>query len=95
MEWTVFEVNDSDLWGKIIRNTTDFLKKYDRREVRNGALINPVDPSLPPFFVQCDASLNPPGATKVKVRYGLCIVETAEQIIFESSLWDGGAEVTP
>jgi len=89
MRWAIFEVNDSKLWGRIRRNTTAYFKKFDRREVRNGALWNKNNPDEDPYYVICDASTNIED-TRVVCRYGLCIVDTAEVIEFESSLWDGG-----
>ena len=94
MDWVVFQVNDKTLWGKVKRTVTAFLRNYDRRSVRNGSLFNGTNPTEAPYFVLCDESLNPPGSSKLTCRYGLYIVETAEIVVFESGLWDGGYEIS-
>ena len=95
LRWAPFKVNDEKLWKQIIRNIDAFLKNYDRRFVRNGALWNPTNPTEKPYYIKCDADLNPPGSHIVKFRWGLCIVDTAEVLEGESCLWDGGESQTP
>lgn len=89
MDWTVFEVRAPSLWGGIIRNCDAFFRKYDRRTVRNGALLNPDDSTAQGWYVICDESINPPGESYTKCKWGVCIVETNEWTEFETSLWDG------
>ena len=94
MDWTVFQVRAPDLWGRIIRNCDAFFRKYDRRTVRNGALLNPDDSTAQGWYIICDESINPSGESYTKCKWGVCIVETNEWTEFETSLWDGKVSLT-
>ena len=100
-QWAVFDLsacghaqagpNDEQLWAKIIRSGTGFL----RRQWFEGALFGKDEEEA--FFIKCDEETNPPEvrqAGQVVTEIGLNIVETAEFVIFRVGQWDGGRSIT-
>ena len=89
-QWVVFEPNDRDLWSKIRRDITAFLK----RVWMDGALFGSTPDEA--FYVKCDDELNPVeirDAGQVITEIGICPVKPAEFVIFRVSQWAGpGAE---
>lgn len=85
-QWTVFEPNDAELWAKIRRNISAFLKN----EWRNGALFGTTPEEA--FYVKCDAETNPPEVRdlgQVITEIGVAVVKPAEFVIFRLSQWSG------
>ncbi|MEE8470676.1 MAG: phage tail sheath subtilisin-like domain-containing protein [Dehalococcoidia bacterium] len=89
-QWVVFEPNDQDLWAKIRRDVTAFLKRI----WMEGALFGATPAEA--FYVKCDEELNPVeirDAGQVIIEIGICPVKPAEFVIFRISQWAGpGAE---
>ncbi len=78
-QWVVFEPNDRELWGKIRRNVSDFL----RIVWRSGALFGSSPEEA--FYVKCDDETNPPEVRElgqVITEIGVAIVRPAEFVIF-------------
>jgi phage tail sheath protein FI len=85
-QWVVFEPNDPDLWARVRRDVTAFLKLV----WRSGALFG--DTPEQAFYVKCDAETNPPEVRDVGqliIEVGLCPVKPAEFVIFRVSQWAG------
>ncbi|MBM3133562.1 MAG: phage tail sheath family protein, partial [Chloroflexi bacterium] len=85
-QWVVFEPNDRDLWSKIRRDITAFLK----RVWMDGALFGATPDEA--FYVKCDTELNPVeirDAGQVITEIGICPVKPAEFVIFRISQWAG------
>ncbi|BEP13948.1 phage tail sheath subtilisin-like domain-containing protein [Acidothermaceae bacterium B102] len=88
-QWVVFEPNDRDLWERVKRTITAFLRGL----WRTGALVGATPEQA--FYVKCDASNNPPESVdegKLIVEVGICPVKPAEFVIFRISQWQGGTE---
>ncbi len=89
-QWVVFEPNDQNLWAKIRRDVTAFLKRI----WMEGALFGATPAEA--FYVKCDEELNPVevrDAGQVIIEIGICPVKPAEFVIFRISQWAGpGAE---
>jgi hypothetical protein len=89
-QWTVFEPNDPNLWARVRRDVTAFLRSV----WREGALFG-LSPSEA-FYVKCDAELNPADVRdqgRLIIEIGMCPVKPAEFVIFRISQWAGpGAE---
>jgi phage tail sheath protein FI len=86
-QWVVFEPNDQDLWARVRRDITAFL----RRVWRSGALFGTTAEEA--FYVKCDAELNPPevrDAGQLIIEIGLAPVKPAEFVVFRISQWAGG-----
>jgi phage tail sheath protein FI len=86
-QWAVFEPNDFDLWQRVKRNITSFLRGLWTQ----GALVGATAEQA--FYVMCDASNNPPSSVdegKLIVEIGLAPVKPAEFVIFRISQWQGG-----
>lgn len=84
-QWVVFQPNDQQLWGKITREISDFL----RRVWRSGALFGATESEA--FFVKCDASNNPPevrAAGQCIIDIGVAPVKPAEFVIFRITQWE-------
>jgi hypothetical protein len=78
-QWAVFEPNNPDLWAKITRNVSAFL-----RDVwASGALFG--DKPEQAYYVKCDGETNPPSARDlgmVTTEVGVAITRPAEFVIF-------------
>ncbi|MCL4298043.1 MAG: phage tail sheath subtilisin-like domain-containing protein [Anaerolineae bacterium] len=78
-QWVVFEPNDPDLWARVTRDLTAFLKMV----WRSGALFGLTQEQA--FYVKCDEELNPPESRdlgRLIVEIGLAPVKPAEFVIF-------------
>lgn len=85
-QWVVFEPNDSNLWARVERDITAFLRVV----WRSGALFGTTADQA--FYVKCDAETNPPELRdlgQMAVEIGLCPVKPAEFVIFRISQWAG------
>jgi phage tail sheath protein FI len=90
-QWVVFEPNDSDLWARVRRTLTAFLRNLWMQ----GALVGGTPEQA--FFVLCDESNNPQSSIdegKLIVDVGLAPVKPAEFVIFRLSQWQGGADTS-
>ena len=86
-QWAVFEPNDFDLWQRVKRNITSFLRGLWSQ----GALVGATPEQA--FYVLCDASNNPAASVdegKLIVEIGIAPVKPAEFVIFRISQWQGG-----
>ena len=86
-QWAVFEPNDYDLWQRVKRTITSFLRGLWMQ----GALVGATPEQA--FYVLCDASNNPPSSVdegKLIVEIGIAPVKPAEFVIFRISQWQGG-----
>jgi uncharacterized protein len=86
LQWVVFEPNDSDLWAKVSRDITAFLRVI----WRSGALFG-TSPEQS-FYVKCDEELNPPEVRdlgQLIIEVGLAPVKPAEFVIFRITQWAG------
>jgi phage tail sheath protein FI len=86
-QWSVFEPNDQQLWGRLATNIGSFLIRVHRSGALFGA--SPADA----FFVKCDAETNPPElieAGQVVCEIGIAPSKPAEFVIFRLSQFTGG-----
>jgi phage tail sheath protein FI len=86
-QWAVFEPNDFDLWQRVKRNITSFLRGLWQQ----GALVGATPEQA--FYVLCDESNNPASSVdegKLIVEVGIAPVKPAEFVIFRISQWQGG-----
>ncbi len=86
-QWAVFEPNDYDLWQRVKRNITSFLRGLWMQ----GALVGATPEQA--FYVLCDESNNPASSVdegKLIVEIGIAPVKPAEFVIFRISQWQGG-----
>jgi len=86
-QWAVFEPNDFDLWQRVKRNITSFLRGLWTQ----GALVGATPEQA--FYVLCDESNNPASSVdegKLIVEIGIAPVKPAEFVIFRISQWQGG-----
>ena len=86
-QWAVFEPNDLDLWQRVKRNISAFL----RGMWMQGALVGTTAEQA--FYVLCDESNNPQSSVdegKLIVEVGIAPVKPAEFVIFRISQWQGG-----
>ena len=86
-QWAVFEPNDYDLWQRVKRTITSFLRGLWMQ----GALVGATPEQA--FYVHCDASNNPPSSVdegRLIVEIGIAPVKPAEFVIFRISQWQGG-----
>jgi hypothetical protein len=86
LQWVVFEPNDQDLWARVRRDVTSFL----RMVWRSGALFGSNEEDA--FYVKCDGELNNSDvreAGQLIIEVGLCPVKPAEFVIFRISQWAG------
>ena len=86
-QWAVFEPNDFDLWQRVKRNITSFLRGLWSQ----GALVGATPEQA--FYVLCDESNNPASSVdegKLIVEVGIAPVKPAEFVIFRISQWQGG-----
>ena len=80
MQWAVFEPNTSDLWAKIVRNTSAFLGNV----WSSGALFGATADQA--FYVKCDAETNPESLRnlgQVTTEIGVSITKPAEFVVFK------------
>jgi phage tail sheath protein FI len=87
-QWAVFEPNGPDLWQRVKRNVSAFLRGLWMQ----GALVGATPAQA--FYVLCDETNNPPSSVdegKLVVEIGLAAVKPAEFVIFRIGQWDGGA----
>ena len=85
-QWVVFEPNDQDLWARVRRDVSAFL----RLVWRSGALFGATPEQA--FYVKCDEELNPPevrDAGQLIIEVGMAPVKPAEFVIFRISQWAG------
>lgn len=85
-QWVVFEPNNPDLWARVTRDITAFL----RTVWLSGALFGLTQDEA--FYVRCDAELNPPETRdlgQLIVEIGLAPVKPAEFVIFRISQTGG------
>ncbi|HEV7965808.1 MAG TPA: phage tail sheath C-terminal domain-containing protein, partial [Actinoplanes sp.] len=90
-QWAVFEPNDFDLWQRVKRNITSFLRGLWSQ----GALVGATPEQA--FYVLCDESNNPASSVdegKLIVEIGIAPVKPAEFVIFRISQWQGGGAAT-
>ncbi|MET0423508.1 MAG: phage tail sheath C-terminal domain-containing protein [Actinoplanes sp.] len=86
-QWAVFEPNDFDLWQRVKRNITSFLRGLWIQ----GALVGATAEQA--FYVLCDESNNPSSSVdegRLIVEIGIAPVKPAEFVIFRISQWQGG-----
>jgi len=87
-QWVVFEPNDPDLWARVRRDVTAFL----RTVWSSGALFGASPAEA--FYVKCDEELNPPEVRdlgQLIIEIGVAPVKPAEFVIFRISQWAGPA----
>jgi phage tail sheath protein FI len=85
-QWVVFEPNDQDLWARVRRDVSAFL----RMVWRSGALFGATPEEA--FYVKCDEELNPlevRDAGQLIIEVGIAPVKPAEFVIFRISQWAG------
>ena len=85
-QWVVFEPNDQDLWARVRRDVSAFL----RMVWRSGALFGSTPEEA--FYVKCDEELNPLEVRdlgQLIIEVGLAPVKPAEFVIFRISQWAG------
>jgi hypothetical protein len=90
-QWAVFEPNDFDLWQRVKRNITSFLRGLWTQ----GALVGATPEQA--FYVLCDESNNPASSVdegRLIVEVGIAPVKPAEFVIFRISQWQGGGAAT-
>jgi phage tail sheath protein FI len=88
-QWVVFEPNDPDLWARVRRTVSSFLRGLWMQ----GALVGGTPEQA--FFVQCDETNNPKSSVddgKLVVDVGIAPVKPAEFVIFRISQWQGGTD---
>jgi phage tail sheath protein FI len=84
-QWVVFEPNSPNLWAKVTRNLSAFL----RTVWEQGALFGNTPEQA--FYVKCDEETNPPeqrGQGKLHAEIGVNIVPAAEFVIFHLGQWE-------
>jgi uncharacterized protein len=87
-QWVVFEPNDLNLWARVKRDVTAYLKIVWNSGALFGATPNEA------FYVKCDAELNPPEVRdlgQLIIEIGIAPVKPAEFVIFRISQWSGPA----
>jgi hypothetical protein len=85
-QWVVFEPNDPDLWARVRRDVTAYLKTV----WSSGALFGATPQEA--FYVKCDAEINPPEMRdlgQLNIEIGIAPVKPAEFVIFRISQWAG------
>lgn len=86
LQWVVFEPNNHNLWAKVRRDITSFLRVI----WRSGALFGTAPEAA--FYVKCDEELNPPEIRdlgQLIIEVGLAPVKPAEFVILRLSQWAG------
>ena len=90
-QWAVFEPNDRDLWQRVKRNISSFLRGLWMQGALTGATPDQA------YYVVCDESNNPASSVdegKLIVEVGIAPVKPAEFVIFRISQWQGGGAAT-
>ncbi len=85
-QWVVFEPNDLNLWARVRRDVTAYLKTVWSSGALFGATPNQA------FYVKCDEELNPPEVRdlgQLIIEVGIAPVKPAEFVIFRISQWSG------
>jgi phage tail sheath protein FI len=88
-QWVVFEPNDTDLWARVRRTVSAFLRGLWMQ----GALVGATPEQA--YFILCDETNNPASSVddgRLIVDVGLAPVKPAEFVIFRISQWQGGAD---
>jgi phage tail sheath protein FI len=86
LQWVVFEPNDSNLWARVRRDITAFLRVV----WRGGALFGATPEQA--FYVKCDEELNPHEIRdlgQLIIEVGMAPVKPAEFVILRLSQWVG------
>lgn len=86
LQWVVFEPNDTNLWARVSRDITAFLRVI----WRGGALFG-IAPEQA-FYVKVDEELNPPEIRdlgQLIIEVGMAPVKPAEFVILRLSQWAG------
>ena len=86
LQWVVFEPNDPDLWARVRRDVSTFLRMI----WRTGALFGTTEEAA--FYVKCDEELNSFEIRELGqliIEVGVCPVKPAEFVIFRISQWAG------
>lgn len=86
LQWVVFEPNDSNLWARVRRDITAFLRVI----WRSGALFGSSPDAA--FYVKCDEELNPHEIRdlgQLIIEVGMAPVKPAEFVILRLSQWAG------
>ncbi|MCP4360638.1 MAG: phage tail sheath family protein [Chloroflexi bacterium] len=86
LQWVVFEPNDSNLWARVSRDITAFLRVI----WRSGALFGSAPDAA--FYVKCDEELNPHEIRdlgQLIIEVGMAPVKPAEFVILRLSQWAG------
>lgn len=89
LQWTVFEPNDQDLWGRVRRTISAFLYT----EWKEGKLFGAVPEEA--YYVKCDRETNPQEMIdlgRMYVEVGVNPVKPAEFVIIRIGQWTGGGE---
>jgi len=92
--WTPWSLMVPGTLGKVRKAVSAFLRKYDRRIVPNGALLNQTDPSEIPYYIACDLGNNDLKGTVLTAEVGLSIVNVVETVVIRYGLWAGGSSVS-
>jgi phage tail sheath protein FI len=82
--WTVFEPNGPDLWARVIRNVSAFLKQVWSA----GGLFGATPQQA--FYVKCDAENNPKESRdqgNLVIEIGVAVTKPAEFVVFYLSQW--------
>jgi phage tail sheath protein FI len=80
LHWVVFEPNNIDLWERVVRDVTAFLKLV----WRSGALFGATPEEA--FFVACNEALNPPEVRDqgvLVIQIGMAPVKPAEFVMLQ------------
>jgi uncharacterized protein len=87
--WVVFEPNNQQLWSRIRRDVTNFLRGIWTAGALFGATADQA------FFVKCDSEINPPEVLelgRLHIEIGLSVTRPAEFVIFRITQWSGALE---
>jgi phage tail sheath protein FI len=91
LQWTVFEPNDEDLWGRVRRTISAFLYT----EWKEGHLFGTIPEEA--YYVKCDRETNPQEMIdlgRMYVEVGVNPVKPAEFVIIRIGQWTGGGETS-
>jgi uncharacterized protein len=90
-QWVVFEPNDANLWARVRRTVSSFLRGLWSQ----GALVGNTPDQA--FYVLCDETNNPASSVdegKLIIDIGIAPVKPAEFVIFRLSQWQGGSDTS-
>jgi len=91
IRFAVFEPNNTNLWGKLTRSISAFLKQA----WTDGALFGATAKDA--FYVRIDDALNPPDQMALgilTIEIGVRPSYPAEFIVVRIGIWDGGTSVS-